>query len=154
MKLLRVKVEVDGDVISHYKIREPSLIEFYVITYLNDPNGWAKEGFFFEPVRNREDVLIRLSSSSKIDNICGIKGNLSCAELGGRFVYLNADRWFHGSKDSKLALQDYRQYMVSHEIGHILGHGHKKCPCKGCDAPIMMQQTLGIGECKPNTRVR
>ena len=68
-------------------------------------------------------------------------------------MYLNADRWFHGAAASKLSLTDYRQYMVSHEIGHILGHDHKKCPCKNCPAPIMMQQTLGIGECKPSTKV-
>lgn len=68
-------------------------------------------------------------------------------------MYLNADRWFRGSKASKLTLDNYRQYMVSHEIGHILGFDHKKCPCEGCKAPIMMQQTLGIGKCIPNTKV-
>jgi hypothetical protein len=38
-------------------------------------------------------------------------------------------------------------------IGQKLGHDHKKCPCKGCKAPIMMQQTLGIDSCVPNTKV-
>jgi hypothetical protein len=88
-----------------------------------------------------------------IEKKCGLPTNLSCAELGGRFVFLNASRWFHGSSESKLPLEDYRQYMISHEIGHILGFDHKKCPCIGCKAPIMMQQTLGIGECEPSTSV-
>jgi len=44
--------------------------------------------------------------------------------------------------------------MVSHEMGHILGHQHEKCTHKGYPAPIMMQQTLGIGKCSPNTAVQ
>jgi hypothetical protein len=71
--------------------------------------------------------------------------NLSCAELGGRHVWLNAVRWFHGAPKSKLSLENYRQYMISHEIGHILGFDHKKCPCKGCLAPIMVQQLWELG---------
>lgn len=38
-------------------------------------------------------------------------------------------------------------------MGHILGYDHVKCPGKGHPAPIMMQQTLGIGECSPNTKL-
>lgn len=147
---MRVRIVVDDDVRKRYSIRHPSLIEFHIVTYLNDPNGW---GVFFEPVERGEDVLIHLSMPSQIEKVCGFK-HLSCAELGGRIIYLNAVRWFHGAPQSGLTLEDYRQYMVSHEIGHILGHGHKKCPCKGCKAPIMMQQTLGIGECTPNTAVK
>ena len=67
-------------------------------------------------------------------------------------MYLNSERWFKGSAKSKLTLDNYRQYMVSHEIGHILGHQHVKC--KGHLAPVMMQQTLGIGNCSPNTAVQ
>ena len=148
---MKVRVVVDEDVRKTHGVRDPSVIEFYVIAYLNDPDGWKR---FFEPVREGEDVLIRLSSPKTIGAVCGLPENLSCAEMNGRFVYLNSDRWFYGAKESKLGLEDYRQYMVSHEIGHILGHGHKKCPCKGCSAPIMMQQTRGIGECRPNTAVR
>ena len=109
--------------------------------------------FFFEPVTRGESVHIRLSMPDTILKQCGHK-TLSCAELGGRNVWLNAARWFRGAPKSKLPLEDYRQYVISHEIGHILGFDHKKCPCKGCKAPIMMQQTQGIGECKPNTKVK
>jgi hypothetical protein len=153
MKHLRFKFEIDPDVMQLYKIREPALIGYYVTAYLNDPDGWSKKGYYFENVERDESTLIRLSSPGTIKKICGLPNNLSCAELGGRFMYLNADRWFNGAPKSKLSLTDYRQYMVSHEIGHILGYDHDKCPCKGCKAPIMLQQTLGIGECKPNTHV-
>lgn len=152
-KHVRVKVKIDPEVQKEYNIRIPVQIEFYIIAYLNHPNGWSTKGYFFEPVSDREDVLIRLVLPSIIEKECGLSKNLSCAEFRGKHVYLNADRWFHGSKESKLDLADYRQYLVSHEIGHILGYDHVKCPCAGCSAPIMMQQTLGIGKCLPNTKV-
>ena len=152
MKHIRYKFSIDEDVIKHYDIRNVSIVDYAVMCYLNDPEGWSTKGYFFEPVTSQEKVSIRLAMPKVIKNVCGVD-NLSCAEMGGRFVYLNAERWFHGSRESKLKLDDYRQYLISHEIGHILGHGHEKCPCKGCKAPIMMQQTLGIGECKPNTHL-
>jgi hypothetical protein len=152
-KHYKFRVVVDDDVQKKYMIRNPSQIEFYVTVYLNDPDGWSRRGYTFEPVSENEDVLIRLSSNDTIDLKCGFSEKLSCAELGGKRMYLNADRWFHGASKSKLSLDDYRQYMISHEIGHILGFDHVTCPCPGCKAPIMMQQTLGIGKCIPNTKV-
>jgi hypothetical protein len=153
MKHIKYKFVIDPDVIKKYKIMNIHTIDFDVRIYLNFPDGWAKYGYFFEPVLQNESVLIRLSSPATIKEKCGFD-NLSCAELGGRFMYLNADRWFRGSSKSKLNLGDYRQYMVTHEMGHILGHDHQECPCKDCPAPLMMQQTLGIGECKPNIKLQ
>jgi len=152
MRRIKVKVVVDPDVEKKYSIALGQ-IEFYVVTYLNDPDGWSKKGYFFEPVSFNQDVTIHLSSQPTIDKECGLDGKLSCAELGGKKVWLNSERWYHGATKSKLSLDNYRQYMVSHEIGHILGFDHTQCPCKNCPAPIMMQQTKGIGQCKPNTTV-
>ena len=152
MVTVKVKVVVDPDVQKYYHV-PPAQIEFYVVTYLNDPDGWSKKGYFFEPVSSNPDVTIHLSSQSTINTECGLEGRLSCAEMGGKTVWLNADRWYNGASKSKLTLENYRQYMVSHEIGHTLGYDHTQCPCKNCPAPIMMQQTKGIGKCKPNTKV-
>ena len=150
MKHLRYKFSIDEDVIKHYSIRNTAIIHYAIMCYLNHPEGWSSKGYFFEPVDTGENITIRIVMPKLAETICKFK-NLSCAELGGRTIFLNAYRWFNGSKKSKLNLDGYRQYLVSHEIGHILGHGHRQCPCKGCKAPIMMQQTLGIGSCKPNT---
>ena len=147
-KHYKFRLVVDEDVLKKYSLPE---IDLQINAYLNDPNGW---GHFFEQVDAGEDVLIRISSPSTIKSVCGLPSNLSCAELGGKHMYLNSERWMHGSKKSKLSLENYRQYMVSHEIGHILGFDHKPCPCVGCKAPIMMQQTLGIGKCLPNIKVK
>ena len=120
-------------------------------SYLNDPRGWQKYGYSFEPVTHNEDILIRMSSPQTLDKLIGDRA-LSCAEVGGHLVNLNIYRWLYGSPASKLSLHAYRQYMVSHEIGHILGHQHVSTPQNGL-APIMIQQTLGIGNCIPNTEV-
>lgn len=148
------RIVIDEDVSKKYFIRNPDQISIAITAYLNDPDGWATHGYFFDPVEDHEDILIRLSSPRTVTKMCGLPSGLSCAELGGHNMYLNADRWFRGSIKSGQGVENYRQYLVSHEVGHILGHEHKKCPCSGCKAPIMMQQTLGLNKCVQNIKVR
>lgn len=124
-----------------------------VAMYLADPDGWESRGYTFEAVERSPDVVIHLASpATLLKSGCGDAG-LSCAELNGRLMFLNAMRWTQGASASKLPLDEYRQYMVSHEMGHILGHNHVSCPTPGAPAPIMMQQTRGIGSCIPNTKL-
>jgi hypothetical protein len=156
MKTITYTSSIDNDVKIKYNLRnsDERQFDFYLMAYLNSPDGWSQDGYSFEQVDHNPRVIIRLSSRKTVSNKCGFSDNLSCAEIGGHEIYLNSDRWFHGSRESKLSLENYRQYMVSHEMGHILGKEHKNCPCIGCHAPIMLQQTRGIGECIPNTNVK
>ena len=157
MTLITYHVSIDADVIKKYKLYNAGerQIDFCIMAFLNSPDGWLQDGYFFEPTEKIvAKVWIRLSMSKTIESICGVSPMLSCAELGGKDMYLCAERWFGGAPKSKLSLHDYRQYMVLHEMGHILGKEHVKCPGKGKYAPIMLQQTLGIGECIPNTNVK
>ena len=144
MKIIRYITKVDSDV--KY---DPKKFAEEVALYLNDPDGWVSEGYDFEEVTTErpDTVIIRLSSPKTLLNNNCRRSDLSCADLGGKHMYLNSMRWTQGSKDSKLSLDDYRQYVVSHEMGHIT------CPGRGHPAPIMMQQTIGIGQCKPNTKL-
>jgi hypothetical protein len=147
-KVVRYTAHVDPDV--RYSQEEFSEL---IQIYLSDPSGWEAHGYRFVYTEKDPDVLIRLVTPKNIVKICGLPDNLSCATLGGRNMYLNANRWLHGSSASKLSLDSYRQYVVSHEMGHVLGHEHEKCPGRGEPAPIMMQQTIGIGQCKANTAI-
>jgi len=147
MKRITYKVVVDPDVDFPLK----SFTEDVAIC-LADPNGWESKGYKFVMVKNNPQVFIHLTSLKGLKEV-GCDHTLSCAELGGRQMHINVHRWIHGSKLSGQDLYGYRQYVISHEIGHILGHDHVKCPAKGQLAPIMIQQTLGLHGCLPNTNV-
>ena len=123
-----------------------------VAVYLADPNGWISRGYTFVQSSSPK-VVIHLSSPKTLKSNGCRDSKLSCAEMNGKHMYLNSMRWTRGANPSILELKEYRQYMVSHEMGHILGHDHVKCPGNNHPAPIMMQQTLGIGNCKPNTKL-
>jgi Protein of unknown function (DUF3152) len=78
-------------------------------------------------------------------------GYTSCRQ--GARVVLNLDRWMTSVQyyiNADVSLDTYRTYMINHEVGHALGHGHELCPGPGRLAPVMEQQTLGLHGCKPN----
>jgi hypothetical protein len=119
---------------------------------LADPGGWQSQGYQFVRVKSNPQVIIHLSSVKGLTAV-GCDPTLSCAELGGKEMRINEQRWRHGSSKSGQDLDGYRQYVISHEMGHILGRDHAKCPGRGQPAPIMIQQTLGLRGCLPSTNV-
>jgi len=123
-----------------------------VVICLADPDGWVSKGYEFVMVKSKPQVTIHLSSQKGLEKV-GCDGTLSCAIMGGNEMWVNEDRWKHGTAKSGQDLDGYRQYVISHEMGHILGRDHVKCPGKGQPAPIMLQQTLGLHGCLPNTNV-
>lgn len=147
MKTVRFRTLVDPDVdYPSDRFREE------VTIYLHDPEGWEGQGFSFVYAAKGPAKIIRLCKPDTLKAEGCKEDYLSCAILGGNQIWLNADRWVYGSKASRLPLEQYRQYMVSHEMGHSLGYDHAKCSGVG-PAPVMMQQTLGIGSCEPNTKL-
>lgn len=147
MKTIRYSINIDADV------KYPQTkFEEEVAIYLSNPDGWGQL-YDFVQVDQKPQVVIHLSSPAGIQAAGCDNPELSCAQMGGMHMRLNVMRWLKGSAESKLSLEDYRQYLVSHEMGHILGHDHVDCPGHNQPAPIMMQQTLGIGACKANKKL-
>ena len=118
---------------------------------LNDPRGWRQAGYAFRIVRTEvADMRIVLASPALTDTLCApllTLGRYSCAQ-GDRAV-LNFERWRTGAP-AYASLARYRTYMINHEIGHLLGHGHADCSASGSPAPVMVQQTKGVAPCRPN----
>ena len=121
---------------------------------LADPRGWTAPGDVSLQRVGPEDgpsFRVRLATPATVDAHCAplrTNGVFSCRQ--GPEVMINARRWFEGAAESHLALADYRHYVISHEVGHALGHGHVGCPMPGARAPVMMQQTKGLDGCAAN----
>jgi hypothetical protein len=119
---------------------------------LFDPRGWAAHDPLAFRRANAEpvDFRVALASPRTTDRLCApleTAGRYSCHQ-DGRAV-LNYRRWEHGAAAYEEDIERYRTYLVNHEVGHALGHSwHRACPHAGARAPVMMQQTMGVGECR------
>jgi ssRNA-specific RNase YbeY (16S rRNA maturation enzyme) len=142
----RVEIEKDLDL-------SPQQVATAIHKRLTDRRGWQAllDVSFVRTDDSDVDLRIILATPATTDELCaplGTGGKLSC-RMGDRVV-LNAERWVHGAPAYGDAISAYRTYLVNHEVGHALGHGHSDCEEAGAPAPVMMQQTKGVGECRPN----
>jgi hypothetical protein len=120
---------------------------------LSDPRSWVGRGRLSLQRVDRGPVAFRvtLATARTTDRLCRplrTGGTYSCFQ-GDRSV-INLTRWQRGAAAYGSDLATYRTYVVNHEVGHALGHDHVGCPAAGRPAPTMMQQTKGIGRCRPN----
>jgi hypothetical protein len=121
---------------------------------LADARGWTATGdVALQHVgpEGAPDLRVRLATPATTDLHCApldTHGDLSCRN--GADVMINLVRWLDGAPASGMPLAEYRQYVISHEVGHALGHDHVGCPGPGQLAPVMLQQTLGLDGCLPN----
>lgn len=132
---------------------DPESVSSIVHEVLVDPRGWQDvDGIRFVRVDEEPaEVDVVLASPDTVDQRClplRTGGQLSC--YTGSALMLNARRWFAGSDLFGEDIVTYRQYLIYHEMGHHLGRGHVGCPGPGLPAPVMMQQTKGLGGCVPN----
>jgi hypothetical protein len=126
-----------------------------VDTTLADPRGWtaAKKWRFQRVAGGDVDAVILLATPETTNRICragGLDpgGYTSCRT--GDQVVINLARWLLAVPAFGGDLDTYRKYVVNHEMGHQLGHGHVLCGGSGRPAPVMQQQTLGLQGCVPN----
>jgi len=132
---------------------EPAAFAAEVDRTLADPRSWGHDGrLAFRRVDSGPvHVRVVLASPATTDRLCHplrTQGRYSCG--AGATAVLNSMRWLRGADAYAGRLPEYRQYVVNHEVGHTLGHGHEGCPAPARPAPVMMQQTKGVGACLPS----
>ncbi|QXV59734.1 DUF3152 domain-containing protein [Amycolatopsis sp. TNS106] len=147
-RLLRYRIAVEADIAG---VSVDGLTKTVELT-LGDPRGWTAGGRWrLQRVGpdGPADFTIHLATPGTRDVLCGgPDGYTSCRN--GNSVVLNVARWANGVPGYGAPLTVYRQYMITHEVGHRLGRGHEKCPVPGALAPVMQQQTLGLHGCTAN----
>lgn len=118
----------------------------------DDPRGWRGGGVEFRRVRRGGSMTLVLAEASQVPRFSsGCSAEWSCRV--GRYVVINQTRWRHASPAWNAGggtLRDYRHMVVNHESGHFLGRGHRGCPRRGALAPVMQQQSKGLGGCRFN----
>jgi hypothetical protein len=122
---------------------------------LADPDGWAAAGYTFAATDGEADITIILAAPKTTDRMCApllTGGSFSCGRKGR--VVINARRFKHGATTYRGKLEQYRTYVVNHEVGHLLGFDHRACPGRGMRAPVMLQQTKSLAGCKRGTTPR
>ena len=142
-----------GTVPVHYRIevRASGVADFPAVveSTLRDGRGWQRAGFALER-RDDGPYLVVVAEGPEVDALCrpyDTGGRFSC-QLGP-VVAINADRWRTATPQWTGDLASYRQMLVNHEVGHLLGQHHRRCPGAG-PAPVMEQQSTNLGSCRPN----
>jgi hypothetical protein len=115
-----------------------------------DPRGWSLGGpVRFRAVAHGGNFTVWLATPDAMKSF-GADCSAQWDCRSGRDVIINEARWEKGSPKWPGPLVDYRTMIVNHETGHWLGLDHAECPAIGVPAPIMMQQSKGVGACLPN----
>lgn len=153
-KLIYYTVSIENEI--DYDI---SKFSNQIKTILDDPRGFIMYKFIEIPqipLEKRATINFILSKPITIKNICNFVG-LSCSSSYDGNIYINFNKWKNGAKASGLTVKYYRYYLIYHEVFHqlyfmngIYTDHHEKIPKSCGKAPILIQQTLGIGNCKPN----
>jgi len=130
---------------------DPDAFAAFVDATYGDPRSWigdGKRGF-----RRVESggIKIVIAAPTTVDRQClplHTESTVSCAKNG--YISINLTRWEVAVEHWDGSLEDYRRYVVNHEMGHYLAELHEGCPSPGSPAPIMMQQTYFLKGCVGN----
>lgn len=129
---------------------------------LGDKRSWIGNGNLrlrMVAGADKADFTVYLATRDTAGRMCARGGTnirvggvpfTSCRTPGKAII--NLDRWRLSAApylDARVDLATYRKYVVNHEVGHELGHGHQNCPKPGGPAPVMVQQTLTLRGCVP-----
>ncbi|PFG33861.1 uncharacterized protein DUF3152 [Sanguibacter antarcticus] len=124
-----------------------------VLATLNDSRSWGGDGSqTFARTESADATLtVSLASPDMVDELCApldTEGLWSCGVEG--HAVLNAMRWYEGSGIYDVDRVSYRQYLINHEVGHVLGYKHVLCTGSNNLADVMVQQSGASLSCIPN----
>ena len=117
---------------------------------LEDPRGWQQADIDFVADPGAPHVIV-LAEGADAHVLCqpyDVGGRFSCQN--GPLVVLNAIRWREAVPHWPGDLASYRQMLVNHEVGHLLGMHHLRCTAPGAVAPVMEQQSGTLRGCQAN----
>lgn len=139
----RYRVKIEDPAIKHYYLS----FALDVAKTLSSSKGWGREVSFCPLGEPQFDIVLALPDT--VDEMCyplNTGGKVSCANR--KVVVINFLRWTEGDS-SWSSLDDYKTYVINHEVGHALGMFHRE-ECEDGKAPLMMQQSQRTLKCKTN----
>jgi hypothetical protein len=135
-----------------YRVEGPADFARAVERTLTDARGWQRAGFrlVLDPRARFRVVLVEAAVAQRMCEPYDVYSKYSCQN--GPVVVLNAERWRHATPKWTGSLTAYRQMLVNHEFGHLLGMHHPgvQCPRAGRLAAVMAQQSTELDGCLPN----
>lgn len=126
---------------------------------LNDARGWNSKGYYFKEsdTPTNADIHMTFATPKKLKR--RFSGSISDADrlsicVGRSTIYFNISNWNFGAKSSYKNIDDYRTYLINHEVGHCLGYDHPLHTDPVCTpdskTSVMFQQSRGIpAPCNP-----
>lgn len=127
----------------------------FILDTLNDVRAWP---FRWTTIKQGQaDWTVSLEHQKLIDTLFVDHGQkdtgLSVTLMDSNLTLFSLENWSSVPKTAPKAynLAQYRTYLVLHECGHALGLGHPVVDLQSRTlAPIMIQQTRGIGHMHEN----
>ncbi|MEZ5128796.1 MAG: DUF3152 domain-containing protein [Micropruina glycogenica] len=119
---------------------------------LNDPRSWTGDGDvrFALVSQAKAEVKVYLASTKTASSLCDGDGEAGYTCVVGDTVVINAAQWKTAAAGYAGDLTGYREFLVNHAFGHLLGHKHAECGGKSKKAPVMLQQGAGLFGCTAN----
>ncbi len=130
---------------------------------LDDPRGWRGQNYIFVDVDDitEADVIISKESSARMKRrftapeLYGLSVTTRYTDGRPAEIWIHADNWNKVPPDFVGSKRLYREYVIQHEMGHVLGYNHERPINISELCPVMYQQTKGTrGICKSNPWVR